>query len=149
MSVEVAAELLDDFADGVFLVELAPISDSQLVPSSIAQVLGVRDLGGHTLLESLKAFLQSRSVLLVLDNFEQIVTAAPVVAELLATSPSLRVLVTSREPLRLRGWSRSTTCPRSPCHTFTTYRQRRRSQLRPVAPRPVERAMATRGGTSP
>jgi predicted ATPase len=103
LSLQVAAELPDSFDHGVFLVELAPISDPALVPSTIAQVLGLRDLGGRPVLESLKEHLRIRSILLVLDNFEQILPAAPVVADLLATSPGLRVLVTSREPLRLRG----------------------------------------------
>jgi predicted ATPase len=103
LSVEVAAELLDDFADGVFLVELARISDPALVPSSIAQALGIREAGARPVLEHLKAHLRSRSLLLVLDNFEQVLPAAPVVADLLATCAGLKILVTSREPLRLRG----------------------------------------------
>jgi predicted ATPase/class 3 adenylate cyclase/DNA-binding CsgD family transcriptional regulator len=103
LGLQVAAELLDAFEDGAFLVELSPISDPALVPATIAQVLGVRDIGGRPILESLNEYLRHRSLLLVLDNFEQILPAAPVVAELLATCPSLAVLVTSREPLHLRG----------------------------------------------
>jgi non-specific serine/threonine protein kinase len=121
LAIEVAGELLDRsaspsragisatptsgqvFADGVFLVELAAIADPALVPATIARALGVLDVSARHILESLKAHLRGRRLLLVLDNFEQIVTAAPVVAELLATSPALKVLVTSREPLRLRG----------------------------------------------
>ena len=103
LSVQIAADHVERFEDGVFLVELAPISDPSLVPAMIAQVLGVRDMGNRPVLESLKEHLSRRSLLLVLDNFEQILEAAPVVGELLATCPDLRVLVTSREPLRLRG----------------------------------------------
>jgi predicted ATPase/class 3 adenylate cyclase len=103
LGIQVAADLLDRFEHGVFLVELAPISDPALVPATIAQMLGLRDLGGRPVLDTLREYLRARSVLLVLDNFEQILPAAPVVADLLATSPGLRVLVTSREPLRLRG----------------------------------------------
>jgi predicted ATPase/DNA-binding CsgD family transcriptional regulator len=103
LGLQVAADLVDQFAEGAFLVELAPISDPRLVPATIAQVLGVRDMGNRPVLESLKEHLRRRSILLVLDNFEQILSAAPVVADLLATCPGLRVLVTSREPLRLRG----------------------------------------------
>jgi predicted ATPase/transcriptional regulator with XRE-family HTH domain len=103
VAVEVAGALLDDFADGVFLVELAPLSDPALVPSAITQAFGRRDQGGRTLLEGLKEYLRSRSLLLLLDNFEHIVTTAPLIAELLAASPRLAVLATSREPLRLRG----------------------------------------------
>jgi class 3 adenylate cyclase len=103
LSVQVAADLLDCFEDGVFLVELATIGDPSLVPAAVAQVLGVRDMGSRPVLESLKEHLRRRSLLLVLDNFEQILPASPVVADLLATCPGLRVLVTSRESLRLRG----------------------------------------------
>jgi predicted ATPase/class 3 adenylate cyclase/DNA-binding CsgD family transcriptional regulator len=103
LAIQIAAELLDDLEHGVFFVELAPVRDPTLVPSAIAQVLGLRDMGGRSIVESLNEYLRRRSLLLVLDNFEQIVTAAPAVADLLAVSPGLRVLVTSREPLRLRG----------------------------------------------
>jgi predicted ATPase/class 3 adenylate cyclase len=103
LGLQVAAELVDHFEHGVFLVELAPISDPSLVPSAIAHVLGVRDMGGRTALEGIKDYLRSRSILLVLDNFEQILAAATIVVDLLAVSPGLKVLVTSRAPLRLRG----------------------------------------------
>jgi len=103
LGLQVAADLLDDFEHGVFLVELAPISDPALVPSTVAQVLGVRDIGNHPIADALKAHLRSRSVLLLLDNFEQVLAAASVVADLLASCPGLAVLATSREPLRLRG----------------------------------------------
>ena len=83
-----AADLIDDFADGVFFVPLAPISDPALVSSTIAQTLGVREVGGQSLLESLKDSLRDKQMLLLLDNFEQVVAAAPVVAELLAAAPS-------------------------------------------------------------
>jgi predicted ATPase/class 3 adenylate cyclase len=103
LSLQVAADLLDDFEHGVFVVELASIVDPVLVSSIIAQVLGLRDVGGRPVLDRLKEYLRTRTVLLVLDNFEQILAAAPVVADLLASSSHLRMLVTSREPLRLRG----------------------------------------------
>lgn len=103
LSLQVAADLLGDFEHGVFLVELAPISDPVLVPSTIAQVLGVRDVGGRPVLDGLKDYTRGKSLLLVFDNFEQILPAASVVSDLLAASPRLKVLVTSREPLRLRG----------------------------------------------
>ena len=103
LSLQIAAELVDEFEDGAFVVELAPISNPALVPVTVAQVLGVRDVGGRPILESLKEYLRRRSMLLVLDNFEQILSAASVVADLMSVSPGLRVLVTSREPLHLRG----------------------------------------------
>jgi predicted ATPase len=103
LSQQVAAELLDQLEDGVWLVELAPISDPALVPSTIAQALGLRDFGSNPALDVLREHLRGRSLLIVLDNYEQIIPAASVVSDLLAASPGLKVLVTSRESLRLRG----------------------------------------------
>jgi predicted ATPase/class 3 adenylate cyclase len=103
LGLQVAADLLDDFEHGVFLVELAPISDPTLVASTIAQVLGVRDAGNRPVEDSVREYLRGRSLLLLLDNFEQVLPAASVVADLLAACYGLAVLATSREPLRLRG----------------------------------------------
>jgi predicted ATPase/class 3 adenylate cyclase len=103
LALQVAADLIDAFTDGVFFVDLAPIRDPGLVASAIAQTLGVRETGGQPLLETLKSFLRAKSFLLVLDNFEQVLDAGPTVAELLAAAPRLKVLVTSRAALRLRG----------------------------------------------
>jgi predicted ATPase/DNA-binding SARP family transcriptional activator len=103
LGLQVAAELLDDFAAGVCFVGLAPIRDPGLVASTIAQTLGVRETSGMPVLEGLKAYLKDRHLLLLLDNFEQVLEAAPLVAELLAAAPRLKVLVTSRTVLRLRG----------------------------------------------
>jgi predicted ATPase/class 3 adenylate cyclase len=106
LALQVAAELLDDFPDGVWFVNLAPISDPSLVVSTIAQTLGVRETDGRPLIESLKDFLRPKSVLLTLDNFEQVVEAAPVVSDLLGAASGLRMLVTSRIGLRLRAEQR-------------------------------------------
>jgi predicted ATPase len=103
LGLQVAADLLDGFEHGAFLVELAPISDPTLVPSTIAQALGVRDVGSRPIVDALSEHLRGQSLLLLLDNFEQILPAAPVMADLLAACPGLAVLATSREPLRLRG----------------------------------------------
>jgi predicted ATPase/class 3 adenylate cyclase/tetratricopeptide (TPR) repeat protein/DNA-binding XRE family transcriptional regulator len=103
LALQVATELLDSFADGVYFVDLAPISDSSLVISAITQAIGLTEQGGQSLLEQLHTYLRDKQLLLVLDNFEQIVDAAPQLAELLATAPQLNVLVTSRMPLHLRG----------------------------------------------
>jgi predicted ATPase/class 3 adenylate cyclase len=103
LSLQVAADLLDDFADGVFFVPLAPISDPALVASTIAGVLGVKEAPGQALDAGLKAFVHDKQLLLVLDNFEQVVPAAPLVAAMLAGSPGLKALVTSREVLRVYG----------------------------------------------
>jgi predicted ATPase/DNA-binding SARP family transcriptional activator len=103
LGLQVAADLLPDVEHGIFFVGLAAIRDPHLVPSAVAQTLGVRDVAGAPLLESLKAHLKDKQLLLLLDNFEQVLEAAPLVAELLAAAPRLKVLVTSRAALHLRG----------------------------------------------
>src|SRR5262245_12557142 len=103
LALQVAAELLDDFTDGIYVVNLAPISDAGLVASAIAQTLGVREAAGRPLLNQLQDYLRGRHMLLLLDNFEQVVIAAALIADLLARCPRLIVLVTSREVLHLRG----------------------------------------------
>jgi len=102
LGIQAAAELSDEYADGVFFVSLAPISDSALVIPTIAQALGVRDETNQPLLERLKEDVRQKQILLLLDNFEQVIAAAPYVADLLAACPKLRVLVTSRETLHLQ-----------------------------------------------
>ena len=103
LSLQVAAEASDDFADGVFFVPLAPISDPELVPSTIAQVLGVQETAGVPLRERLLDYLREKQLLLVLDNFEQVTQAGPFVIELLRAAPRLKVIVTSRAVLHLYG----------------------------------------------
>ena len=102
LALHVGAALVDHFESGVCFVALEPISDPALVVPAIAQALRIRDSGGQPLLDSLKDYLQETHLLLLLDNFEQVASAAPVVADLLA-APRLKVLVTSRALLRLRG----------------------------------------------
>jgi predicted ATPase/DNA-binding CsgD family transcriptional regulator len=103
LSIQAASELLDDFPGGVCFVPLAAITDPDLVVPAAAQALRVKETQGETLTESLQRFLGNRRLLLVLDNFEQIIRAAPAVAQLLETCPHLKVLVTSREVLHLYG----------------------------------------------
>jgi predicted ATPase/class 3 adenylate cyclase len=103
LALQAAAEMLDDFRDGVFFVALAPISDPGLVASTIAQTLGLREADGIPLRDSLNAYLREKQLLLLLDNFEQVLPAAPLVAELLAAAPGLKLMATSRAALRLRG----------------------------------------------
>ncbi len=103
LSLEVAASLLDDFENGVFFVGLAPVSDPTFVMPAIAQTLGVREAEGRPLLKSLKGYLREKQMLLVLDNFEQVTEAAPVVSDLLTAAPRLKVLAISRALLRVRG----------------------------------------------
>jgi class 3 adenylate cyclase len=103
LGLQVAAEVSDHFSDGVFFVDLAPISDPALVLSAIAQTLGIREVAGQSLLERLSQELQQKQLLLLLDNFEQVVSAALVVAGLLAACPQLKLLVTSRMVLHVRA----------------------------------------------
>jgi predicted ATPase/class 3 adenylate cyclase len=103
LALQVAAERLERYRDGVVFVALASVSDPAQVPTIIAQALGLREQPGQPLIAQLQAALKSRSLLLVLDNFEQVIPAAPMVATLLATAPSVQVLVTSREALKLYG----------------------------------------------
>jgi predicted ATPase/DNA-binding SARP family transcriptional activator len=103
LALEVAAHLLDAFPDGVFLVSLAPIRDPELLLSTLAQILGLREQSSRSLQDVVVEYLRERQLMLLLDNFEQLLPAAPHVAELLAAAPRLKVLVTSRAPLRLRG----------------------------------------------
>lgn len=113
LALEVAAGLVERFADGVFLIDLAPSRDSAVVVSAIARPLGVRDIGGRPLFETLKEHLRSRRVLLVLDNFEHVLPAAIQLAELLAACPELKMLATSRAPLRVR-WEHEFVLPPLP-----------------------------------
>ena len=103
LALQVAADLLDCFPDGIYFVALASVTDPELVPSATAQALDVREVPGRPLSAALRDFLRSRQALLILDNFEQVVAAAGVVAELVGDAPGLRVLVTSRAVLRLYG----------------------------------------------
>ena len=103
LALQVAADLHDDFPDGVYVVALAPLREPALVESAIAQALGVVEAGGQSLVETLVAALQRRRLLVLLDNFEHLAEAALLVADLLAACPLLTVLVTSRAPLHVRG----------------------------------------------
>ena len=103
MALHVAEQLRAHFADGVWFVSLAPISDPDLVIPTIAQTLGLWEAGERSLLEQLQVFLRERQVLLLLDNFEQVVRAAMHVANLLTICSHLKVLVTSREVLHVRA----------------------------------------------
>ncbi len=103
LAFEVARELVHDFADGVHIVSLAPISDPSFVIPTIAHSMGLAESGSQTLLERLKTSQRDKRRLLLLDNFEHVITAATLLAELLEACPDVNILVTSREALRLRG----------------------------------------------
>ena len=102
LALAAALALAADFGDGVFFVALSEVGSPELVASAIAQALGVEEAGGTPLAEALGETLRGRDALLVLDNFEHVGGAAPLVAELLAAAPRAKALATSRSPLRLR-----------------------------------------------
>jgi predicted ATPase/class 3 adenylate cyclase len=103
LAVAAAIELAGDFADGACFVALAPISDPALVVSTIARELGVQETGARPLLDGVIDHLRDKQLLLVLDNFEQVLAAAPLVVRLLAGADRLKILVTSRFVLRVQG----------------------------------------------
>jgi predicted ATPase/class 3 adenylate cyclase len=103
LALQVAAEKLDAYPDGVFFVSLATVRDPGLVAEAIARVIGLKERGDEPLEERLKATLRPHQALLVLDNFEQVLAAAPLIGELLAAAPKLKALATSREALHLYG----------------------------------------------
>jgi predicted ATPase/class 3 adenylate cyclase len=103
LALQVAAERLARHGDGAFFVELAAITDAGLVPSAAATALHLREGADRSIAEVVADWLRERDMLLILDNFEHLLDAAAFVSELLAAAPRLRVVVTSRAPLRLHG----------------------------------------------
>jgi len=102
LSLQVAQDLLDQFSNGVYFVPLADDTDASQFISRVAQQLEVRE-GGRPLLENVKDYLRDKRMLLVLDNFEQLVSAAPVVADLVAATSQLKIITSSRIALNLHG----------------------------------------------
>ena len=112
LTLHVAAEVLEDFPNGVWLVELAPLADPRRIAQSVASVLGVKEEPGRPVEEALVRFLKARRVLLLLDNCEHLVDAvAPMVKDFLNAAPGLKILASSREPLRIAGESLYTLAP--------------------------------------
>jgi predicted ATPase/class 3 adenylate cyclase len=111
LALQVAAELTEDFEEGVFFVSLAAVSDPELVVPAVAGALGVKETGGQPLLESLKDYLREKRLLLILDNFEHLLEAASIASELLSAAPYLKVLASSRIPLKLYGEHESSVPP--------------------------------------
>jgi predicted ATPase/DNA-binding XRE family transcriptional regulator len=103
LGIKVATIVLEAFADGVVFVTLAPISEPDLVAATIAQTLGLKETGSQPPMNRLKDFLHHKQMLLVLDNFEHLLAAAPLVIELLMACPGLKIMATSRAALDLRG----------------------------------------------
>ena len=101
LALQVAADLRERFTDGVYFVALAPVREPNLVLRAIAQVFGLKEDRKVPLAGSLQAFLQNKNVLLVVDNFEQVMAATPLLVDLLTNSTTLKILVTSREILHV------------------------------------------------
>src|SRR5215470_3618074 len=103
LGLQVATELLTTFADGVCFVSLASLRDSSLVVPALARALGLAEGAEQPLCLRLKAYLRNKQLLLLLDGFEHVARAAPLLVELLQTCPDLKALDTSRSPLHVRG----------------------------------------------
>lgn len=103
LGLQVASELRDIFPDGLFFVSLAAVTDPAQVGPAIAQALGVKDSGNLPVAQNLAQFLEEKELLLVLDNFEQVIRAAGLLADLLGVASGLKILVTSREVLYVYG----------------------------------------------
>jgi predicted ATPase/DNA-binding CsgD family transcriptional regulator len=102
LALELVAEVLTEFDDGASFIDLAPIGDARLVIGAIARGLGLREVDRRVTAEVVVEYLHDKSLLLILDNFEQVLDAANVVGHLLAACPRLKVVATSRAPLHLR-----------------------------------------------
>ena len=103
LALQIATHMRSSFADGVCFAWLASTTDQALIPSIIAETIGIQQVGNLSILEQVKLFLRDKHLLLILDNFEQLVTGAPLVEDLLAACPELKIVVTSRAVLRLRA----------------------------------------------
>ena len=103
LALRVAAELLTRYQDGSCFVDLSPVTDPALVPAAVANALGIPEAANRPILEEVKDHLRHRELLQVVDNFEQVAEAGPVIEELLTAAPKLRTMVTSRVVLSLRG----------------------------------------------
>ena len=104
LSLQVAYDLLGEYPDGIWLVELAPISDEQRVPQAVASVLGVKEDAGRPVIEALIRYVRERRILLILDNCEHLVRpCAELAKQLLQAGPGVKILASSREHLRIGG----------------------------------------------
>ena len=112
LSLQVAAGVLDDFADGAWLVELAPLADPRLVPQAVASVLGVKEEPGRSMADALARYCAERKLLLILDNCEHVLAAcAELARHLLQAAPGLKILASSRERLNIGGETTYTLAP--------------------------------------
>jgi class 3 adenylate cyclase len=160
LSLQLAARAADDFPDGVFFVPLEPIRDPMLVAPRIAGTLGVVEGAGRPIADSVADWLRDKRLLLVLDNFEQVVVAAPIVADMLRAAPDIKAVVTSRAVLHVSGEQEypvpGLPVPPDPSQLTTMDRLNRGGETHPIDPATlgqyaavrlfIERAIAVRPG---
>ena len=103
LGIQLASHLMDNYNDGVFFIDLSTAMDTDSLFAAAARTLGLREISDRNILDEIKKYLHNRKMLLLLDNFEQLTMAAPHIYDLLLDCPQLKLIVTSREPLRLRG----------------------------------------------
>jgi predicted ATPase/class 3 adenylate cyclase len=104
LALQVAADLIDEFPDGVWLIELAPLTDPALIPQTVASVLGLREAAGQSLMAMLSDYLRAKTTLLILDNCEHLIDACAKFADtILHAAPKVKLLATSREALGIAG----------------------------------------------
>jgi predicted ATPase/transcriptional regulator with XRE-family HTH domain len=103
LSIQVASELCPDFDEGIYFIPLAPLTTPDLVPRALSQILGINESEERSLVSALINYIQSKPMLLVLDNFEHLLAAAPILVEVLQACPRLKILATSRSALNVSG----------------------------------------------
>jgi predicted ATPase/DNA-binding XRE family transcriptional regulator len=124
LALEIAHDLCADFANGLAWIDLSALRDPALVPQTVAQALDLREQADRPFAEQVRAFLQDKQCLLLLDNFEQVLSAADFVADLLVSCPRVQVLVTSRTPLRLRAEQQLVLTPLTPAAAVALFCER-------------------------
>ena len=123
LALEIAHDLRDSFADGLVWIDLTALRDPSLVPQTVAHMLGLREQADYAFSEQVRAFLQDKQCLLLLDNVEHVLSTADFVADLLANCPRLQVLVTSRVPLHLRAEQQLVLTPLSQAAAMALFRE--------------------------
>ncbi|HEX9039223.1 MAG TPA: helix-turn-helix domain-containing protein [Ktedonobacterales bacterium] len=139
LALRIAADTLERYDDGAYLASLAALTDAALVPQAIAAVVGLRVSAAGSLLAQLIAALRERRTLLILDNFEHLLTAAPLLSDLLTDCPRLTALVTSREPLKIAGEREIAVAPLDADAAIILFTERARAARPDFSPSPHER----------
>ncbi len=124
LALEIAHDLRSGFADGLAWIDLTALRDPSLVPKTVAHTLGLREQTDHAFSEQVRAFLQDKQCLLILDNVEHVLSTADFIADLLTNCPRLQVLVTSRVPLHLRAEQQLMLTPLSQAAAMALFRER-------------------------